>query len=356
MEYEDIRSEVLAMLPDSLDKHEGSVAYILSVPIAYESAKIMWVLSQVMNLLMPDTAGDEWLDTVVRNYGVSRRSATKSLRRLKVYGKDATPLSVPIGSRFRKDDLSVVVTLEEEVGVYQAEAEQEGVIGNQYMGEVLPISNIAGISSAELSDVLIEATDAESDEALRERFYEHVQSTAFAGNAPAYEETTLGIGGVGAVKVYPVWNGPGTVLLLVGNERGRAATPELVKIVQDYYQPTDAPETGLAPIGHTVTVATATEVPLTISASISVAEGVSFATVQNQISEAMQEYITSINFSSAIVYISRLTVAALNVVGVLDVQNVAINGLEQNLELAKTAELYEVPGGTTFSLTEVSAA
>ena len=50
---------------------------------------------------------------------------------------------------------------------------------------------------------------------MRARFYEKVRLPATSGNAYHYQQWALEVSGVGAAKVFPLDNGPGTVGILV---------------------------------------------------------------------------------------------------------------------------------------------
>lgn len=353
MEFNELMESMLAEVPESLDKREGSLIYTTLAPVAYELSKAYWVLAYIMNLFMPDTSEGEWLDKEVDKFGILRTPATYALRKLVVKDKEGNLMKVDIGSRFRINDLSLKVTDEIQLGEYKAEAEQAGTIGNQYLGVILPLTNIEGLGSAELTNVLIQGVEEESDAELLDRFYRHVRTSPFGGNVPDYTEEVLKIDGVGDVQVFPIWKGPGTVLLMVSDESNRCATNELIKKVQDYFQPADDPASGLAPIGHLVTVKTSSDLSLAISASIRCSIGSSYELIKTKVEQSIRDYVAAIGFKDEIVYVSRLMVAILNVEGVIDVQNLKINGSETNIALNKTAESYQVPVISTITLTEI---
>lgn len=62
----------------------------------------------------------------------------------------------------------------------------------------------------------------------------------------------------------------------------------------------------------------------------------------------------SIPFDESTIFQSRVTVAVLNVSGILDAVNVQINGAAANLALDKTAQSFEVPVIGTITLQEAS--
>ena len=285
MEYHEILKSALANVPEELDKREGSIIYTAIAPIAYELAKAYWVISWLTNLLFPDTAENDWLDRNTEMFGVTRKAATHAVRKVFVFDQTGQPMSISIGSRFRLQDLTVAVSEEVSSGVYLAKAEQNGTIGNRYEGPCLAITNIEGLGAVLLGGIVIHAVDQETDEELRERFYVKVRTSPFGGNVADYEQKILDIEGVGAVQVIPIWNGPGTVLVIIGDELGRTATPELIQTVQMMYHPESDPHSGLAPVGAAVTVATSTPLDIDITAGLILAAGASFELVQSRVSE-----------------------------------------------------------------------
>lgn len=351
MDYKDILKTMFENMPENVDTREGSVLYTVSAPTAYELAKAYFVMAFIQDSVMPDTATGENLDKLCKMFGVARQNATNAIRKLEVYNTSDELMDVDLNTRFRINDVSMIVTEKISQGTYKAKVEQAGSIGNSYVGDVLPLSNIEDLSHAYMSDVLIMAQDTETDESLRSRFYSHVSQASFAGNIQDYKERTLQIDGVGAVDVIPVWNGAGTVLLIVGNEAGRTASQELIDTVQNYYQPADNPLGGFAPIGHTVSVTTSTDLPINVSVNVKLASGSSLDIVSPKIEEAVKGYIDSLSFSDQYIYIARITSKILDVDGVIDVLSIAINGSGSNLELSKTVESYQVAGEVTCTIT-----
>ncbi|MFV0552280.1 MAG: baseplate J/gp47 family protein [Anaerorhabdus sp.] len=342
--YEAVLNRMIDQIPKDLDKREGSVIYTALAPAAMELSRSYWLLGWLLNLMLPDTAVGEYLDKLVAQFGVNRYKASKAIRVVQTFDDLKNPLSVSLSSRFRIGNITLKLLSEISTGKYQAEVEQPGVQGNQLQGELLPIQNINSLGSAELlPDVILEAQDEETDEELRIRFYEHVHRNPFGGNISDYEEKCMGIEGVGAVQVFPIWDGPGSVFLMIGNESQREATIELVEKVQKIFQPREDSFDGLAPIGHVVTVGTSKNLRVDINASLKLSSGTSIDIVKERVTEEVTRYINSISFREQAIYHSKVIVAILNVEGVLDVTNLTLNNTSGNLELSKTATTYQTP-------------
>ncbi|MFR0924503.1 MAG: baseplate J/gp47 family protein [Butyricicoccaceae bacterium] len=170
-----------------------------------------------------------------------------------------TPSNIELsaGLRFNCDEVNYVVTEKISAGHYKLEAETLGTVGNKYTGLLLPIQTVNGLDTAQIAAVLIPAEDGDTTDTLRDKYYASIDGEAFGGNVADYREKVNAITGVGGVKVYPVWNGGGTVKLTIIASDYTAPSTELISKVQTAIDPEQnhGEGLGLAPIGHTVTVA-----------------------------------------------------------------------------------------------------
>ena len=202
----------------------------------------------------------------------------------------------------------------------------------KYLGDVIPVEYVMGLTTAKLTRVLIYGEDDEDTETLRLRYQESFNERAFAGNAKDYHDKTLGIAGVGAVKVIRAWNGPGTVKLVILDSVFGKATDVLIQTVQKEFDPNkDGHGDGLAPIGHAVTVDTASEVTVNIAATITYDNGYDLNTCKTQIETAIEEYFAGLrknweNQSKLVVRIASIDAAIMGVKGVVDVTGTTLNG------------------------------
>ena len=63
MTYESILQKMLNMVSDDVDKREGSIIYDALAPAAYFLADQFFQLDNFVDLLLPDTALGEYLDS-----------------------------------------------------------------------------------------------------------------------------------------------------------------------------------------------------------------------------------------------------------------------------------------------------
>lgn len=332
--YEEILQRCLDRIPNSLDKRQGSIIYDALAPCCVELAQMYIELAGVYDQVFIDTAVGGALDALVKQNGLARKEATKAIR------KGEFNMIVPIGTRFSDGENSYIV-IENIAGTTNSklQCEQAGVVGNSYYGSLTPITYLVGLTNAELTDIIDLGDDIESDDQLRERYLEAATAPQFGGNVSDYQNKVKSLEGVGGCKVIPIWNGGGTVKLIITNAQGGAPTTKLVEDVQLAVDPTqDQTGIGIAPIGHIVTVEGAEEIEIEIESSFVLAQGVSAASVQDSINKIIDNYFTSLgkqwdSEDNIIIRISQIETRLLSVTGVLDISDTTINGSNSNLEL-----------------------
>lgn len=353
-EYETLLKQMLDEVPDDVDKREGSIIYQTLAPTAYLLAQQSFMLAYMTDLLFADTAEEEWLDRVTSDFGIDREPATYAVRQINTFDQSSSPVDVPIGAKFGINDLTFTLTEKIDTGQFKATCDQLGAQGNVYSGTILPIDNINGLGSAVLVLApLIPAADAETDDALRERFYQYARQSPYGGNIADYEQKTLAIPGVGAANVFTAVDmGAGHVGIIIGDDNGNKATQTLIDEVQALMG-TDG--NGIAPIGHTVTVATSTDLTVNVAAGIKLKPGASFAVVQPVVESTITEYINGIGFNDTTVFYAKLVAAILNShESIIDVGTVSMNGASVNLSLTKTFANYQVPVLGTVTVTDAT--
>lgn len=352
--YNAILQRMLAQVPDDIDRREGSIIYDALAPTAYALAGQNFMLGYLTNLLFGDTATGEWLDRIVGDFGLTREAATYSTRQINCINSTGAPFAVAIGVRFAINELTFKIIEEIMVGSYKVVCEQMGTQGNCYSGVILPLDNISGLGAAVLlAEPLIVARDEETDDDLRTRFYLSVRQTPFGGNKADYREKTLAIDGVGSCVVFGAADGMGAgkVGLMIGDEEGNRASKTLVEEVQALY---GTAGNGLAPIGHTVTVATCVDLVVNVAASVVLKTGSSMAVVQPFVKVAINSYLENISFDAGVVFYAKLVADILGAHdAILDVSAVTMNGVAGNIVLEKTFANYQVPLVGTITVTEV---
>lgn len=345
--YEDITYEIivqrmLARVPNSLDKREGSIIYDAIAPAAFELTLMYKEFDSILDESFADTATRQFLIKRAKEIGLEPYPATYAV--LKAVSTPSS-LELTIGDRFTLGNLTYKIISKIASGEYKVQCETLGTAGNQQFGNLVPISFIEGLESFTVTELLIPAEDEEETETFRARYLNSFDHKAYGGNVQDYIEKTNAIDGVGSTKVTPVWNGGGTVKLTILNSEYGIASSTLIDSVQNAIDPTqDGTGQGIAPIGHTVTVDTATPVTINISTTFTLQSGYTFDAIENDLEDAVSEYLLELrktwaDNSSLVVRISHIERRLLDVEGVLDVSNTKINTSSSNLELTT----YQVP-------------
>lgn len=221
--------------------------------------------------------------------------------------------------------------------------------GNKPSGKLVPIDYVKGLEFAQLLEVTIPGEEEETTEDFRTRYLNSFENQAYGGNIIDYKEKVNAIEGVGGVKVYPVWNGGGTVKIVFMTSEYKPPTAEFIKQVQTKIDPEQNKGEGLgiAPIGHIVTVEGAKNSAIKIDLNITFNNG-SFIDYKTKIEKVIDDYFLELNSKwqdtqvvtmeryenkGIIVRISQIESRLLDLKGVTDVEHTKLNDLEENLTL-----------------------
>lgn len=328
MTYDAILQRMLSRVPATIDKREGSIIYDACAPAAAELAQHYIDLDIQLKLAFGTTSSGEYLDLRTNDYGVSRQTATPAQRKGLFFGNGSAPLDVPIGSRYSAEDLNYVAVEKLADGQFLLQCEAAGTKGNRYFGTLLPIDYVAGLVRAELADVLVPGEDVESDGSLRARYLHRVRNPSSGGNPADYRDWAMAVAGVGGAKVYSLWNGPGTVKVVIVDSNKEPASPTLVSETADYIE-------SVRPIGAAVTVVSATAAPIEVAATVVLAAGYTLQGVTDTFSEAVEAYFREIAFTAAYVSIAAIGVLLLSIPGVLDYTGLTLDGGTNNVPLGE---------------------
>ena len=341
-----ILTRMLDKVPSDMDKREGSVIYDASMPAAIEFMLLYATVDYFINNTFGDTAEREFLIRRAKERGLTPYSASFAT----VKG-ECTPadISVSVGTRFSYDDVNYAITENLGGGQYLLKCETAGTIGNKPAGKLVPIDYVQGLETAYLIEVTIPGEDEEDTEDFRTRYLNSFNNQSYGGNIFDYKDKVNAIEGVGGVKVYPVWDGGGTVKIVFCTSEFKPPTSEFIAQVQTYLDPEQnhGEGIGIAPIGHTVTVEGAKNANIKIDLNVTFDNG-SFEDYQTQIGKVIDDYFLELNSKwedtqkvtvdvyenkGIIVRISQIESRILDIEGVTDITGTKLNSLEENLQL-----------------------
>lgn len=346
-----IEKRMLSSVPDTVDKREGSVIYDATKPTAIEVMLLYAMCDYFLTNTFGDTAERSWLIERAKERSVVPKAASASQVKLSF---TPTALAVPIGSRFSYDDVNYAVTEKISDGLYYAICETVGIVGNKAAGAVIPIDNIPGLQTAALTEVTVPGEDAEDTEVFRARYLASFDSRAYGGNFADYRAKVNSLAGVGGVKVYPTWQGGGTVRLVIMTSEYGVPTAEFINKIQTAVDPVPnhGQGLGIAPVGHRVTVQGVQNSAVDIDLTIVPLGSHTFDDFRVDVLKVIDTYFAELNKAwqdtqkmepdeiynnGLLISRARLESRLLDIPGVRDVTRTAFNGIEGNLELGPDA-------------------
>lgn len=335
--YEDVTPETIeaAILEKitEFDTREGSFARSLVAPAAYELWKYYTALEGVPDMIFVDENSGSYIDKKAADYGITRKPGSRATAAVSFTGTAGTIL--PAGKVFLTED-GLEYLLDEQAtlsadgsGSGTLTAAAAGARYNVSAGEVKlqqsPASGLTAFSVGAASG----GVDPETDAQLVERYYDYLRKPATSGNAYQYEQWAKSVTGVGKARVFPLWNGAGTVKVVICSELSGVAPAETVSACAAYIE-------SVRPIGASVTVVSATALSLTVSAKVSVDATTSLAAVKARFEKDLAAYLKSIAFEKSEVVYARVGFLLLDIDGVTDYSDLLLNSKAQNVAVGST--------------------
>ncbi|WP_310602547.1 baseplate J/gp47 family protein [Anaerosporobacter sp.] len=331
--FSEMMNEVRAGYPELDSRAEGVIGIALA-PCALELAQAYAEIDTILDESFADTASREFLIRRAAERGIEPTPATYALV------KGVFNIDVAVGARFNLDDYNYIVVEKLSAGTYKLECETIGSEPNSHTGTLIPLDYIDGLEAARITEVLIPGEDEEETESLREKYFNSLSSQSFGGNISDYKEKVNELSGVGGCKVYPTWNGGGTVQIQIIDSDYKKPTAELIETVQNQIDPVghSGDGYGIAPIGHVVTVTGVEETTVNIDSSITYQTGYTFEDIKSYINDAIDAYLLELakewdSDISLVVRISQIEYRLLDVIGIVDISATTINGIAENLVL-----------------------
>lgn len=331
MTFEEIMERLLERVPDTFDKREGSVIWDALSPAAYELSLAYEDMEAKRRNTFAGTADREGLIECCKEIGITPNPATYAVRQAIFTPLD---LEVAIGERFNFEDLNFMVTEKISAGVYALTCETLGTAGNYGTGTLIPINYVKGLQTANLTDtVLIYGEEEEETEVLRQRYFDTLPTFTIDGNIAQYEKWCKNFPGIGKFKIFPTWNGKNTVKVSILSAENTLASKTLIDDFQEYLDPnSEGLGNGQAPIGAVVTVTTAAEKKINVSAQLILKSGYEEPL---GLEDELQAYFNSVSYSRN--FISYIAVGAIfqNNDSIDSVVGLTINGGQVDIPLGE---------------------
>lgn len=235
-------------------------------------------------------------------------------------------------------------------------AEMPGSKYNVKTNEITYIpSKTKNIVSVTNEEEYFDAYDKETDESLADRYYSALRNNKTSGNVAHYKDWALNVQGCGYCKVIPRWDktnghdGDGTVKLIIANSNKHIASSDLITNVKDYIAK-DKDGSGEAPIGATLTVVSFREKQINVNIDVLLDTGYVLDNIKTVIQTTLNDYFLNMNIEADKVRLFDITKAISKIDGIIDMDNLSLNGVEGNVSL----EIDEIPILGTVTVGEIT--
>lgn len=234
-----------------IDTTEGSFYYDITQALILELERLWdFAATDVVAASLVEYAWGDYLDDHGATVGVPRKEAVAATGEVTFTGTDDVliPIGTEVATVQTDPDEEPIAYVTTDSGVIAGgsvtlpvQAVEEGTAGNVPAAAVelllSPVENISEVTNAE---AITGGADPETDEAYRERLRLANTAAQGGGSIADYERWALGWPGVGNVRVVPLWNGPGTVRVIVTDEDNNPVSAAIKEGLQDYLDPYSA--------------------------------------------------------------------------------------------------------------------
>lgn len=340
--YEVIRERILNNMNNDIDKREGSYTSNMISPASVEFAKYYMELDNLLAIMFLEDSTDEYLDKKVGDFAVYRKLGTSARGNIKITGEDGTHIQkgTTVLSQselifYTNDD----VWINEGVAIVDVES---GDVGEEY--NIIPNSidkfaiDITGVKTVTNEEVFTGGTNRETDEELRERFFEIIRRPATSGNVYHYEQWAKEVDGINQARVKPLWDGPGTVKVIVSNDNNIVDNSIVEKCKKHIEE--------VRPIGAEVTVITPSKLDIIVSADIIMEKDFDSIEAKIEFENNLKSYLS--NCTDEVVY-TRIASCLGSVKGIRDYRNLTINSGTVNIKYNDE----QIPVTKSITLNEV---
>lgn len=309
---------------------EGTFSFDNLSANSVEFEKAYAEMALMMEAAFPQTSWGKYLDNLAEELGgLERRKATSAIVDLTIGATAGT--NVQAGSLFATErgiqfaTNELVILDETGSGTVKASAIVPGTSGNVSTGTIVKIPvSIYGVTSVTNQAEATDGYDEETDSELLNRLLFKLRNPVTSGNVNHYIEWASSVSGVGSVYVKPLWNGAGTVKVIIVNNKNDKASDELINTVKTYID-------SVRPIGADVTVTTPDYTEITVKANIAVSDG--YGNTANEIlQQALEKYFNSVGIQGT-VSIAKVGKVMLDSGAITDYDSLTLNGDNKNISM-----------------------
>lgn len=314
-----------------IDLREGSYTDALLSEGAAQVYKAYMLAQSLLAAAVPSEDGGTYLDSFAQTFGLDRTAGSQAEVQVTFTGTAGAAVAAGTwvctasGLRFETQERAFLAAGEATVA---ALAEESGALYNVEAGEIVHLqTSLAGITAVTNPAAAVGGADAESDRTFYSRLHLLLSQPVASGNANHYKQWALAVNGVGYAAVQPLWNGAGTVRVIVATEDKQPVGEDVRLAVAAHIEEE-------RPIGASVTVANVETVAVHVTATVTLESG-STETVATALKTAMAELFGQWEIGTAAqVRKNRILALLLNITGVVDYSALTVTASTGNLYLS----------------------
>ena len=345
---ETIHRRMLEKAPPGISTQEGDFFWDATRPTAIEKAEMTQLkLQNMLRLVFPQTSYGRYLEFLGEMKGVFRHEAIPATGIIQITGQPGTVIPTGFvvlteaGGSFPVIEFRIkeMVKIGEEGTVLaNAECLEPGTIGNVAAYTITMLGEpIGGVTDITNPDPFSGGTEVEDDESYRERVLA-AYNEPLSGAKKDYERWAKEVPGVGAAYIIPLWDGPGTVKVLIMDSNGEPANQELIEAVQEHIAPDGNQGGGLAPIGADVMVDAPEVFEVNIAVSLVLKDGYTAEEVIGNLTANIRQFLRTFEINAGDRPLDRITVTRLGHVvlsteGIADYSSLTVNDNDEYIEI-----------------------
>ncbi|WP_243447248.1 baseplate J/gp47 family protein [Clostridium tetani] len=332
---DDILKRMKSYVENDVSTMEGTLLHDALAPTAYELEDTKEDLEEILNKVFVQNAYkngySEELELRCAEHGVYRKKGKLATGTITIEGVKETEITkgtiVQTKLNLQYKTLEDVKISENGTVDIPIIALEEGTEYNVKANTIveMPIA-LVGIDKIYNKENIVNGRDTEDDKSLYNRFLIKVQTPSTSGNIYDYINWSLEVNGVGNCIVKPLWNGKGTVKVILVNSSGRCPSIEIIKNVKENIEKK-------RPIGADVTVVGVNETNLNIECKLLISKEINIEDVKKEIIKNMQEYLTNISLKSNVVRYNKIANCILNIDTIIDYRELKINNFNTDIKL-----------------------
>lgn len=337
--FDEIKQRIADKLVDQQNTIQGTFTMDNIAAVSQELSRLYFMeILTIPDKVFIDTADGHNLDRIAFDHYITRNVATFASGIVEFSGKENT--IIPINTKLSAGDIIFSTTQSVTIpstlkAIAKVICDIPGSIGNVPTESINKVVAMYGINVKNLSPTE-GGYDTESDDNLRSRIYEKIRKPYTSGNSNDYVRWARQVPGVGNAVCLPLWNGNGTVKVVLLGSDGNVPTDGVIQETTKYIE-------SQRPIGALVTVVKADPKLVNIEANVSLNNGYKIEDVNTEFKKSLALYLVENPFESEAKCLSFYKISDLlfSLPAIADVVNYSLNGQTTSIT-AKREEFFKL--------------